>query len=50
MKDTKLHYIKRYQESHLDVCVFESGDRDEADPELGRKIEPHETESTRKVE
>lgn len=48
MKGTKSHYIKRYQEAHLDVCVFESGERDEADPALGR-TEPYEAETTRKV-
>lgn len=49
MKGTKSHHIKRYQEAHLDVCVFESGDRDKADPKLGRRRKPCETETTWKV-
>lgn len=40
-------YIKIHQKAHLDIWVFENGDRDEADPELGRRIYPYETETTR---
>lgn len=49
MKGTKSHYNKRYREGPLDVSVFANGDRDEANPELGRIIESHESETTRKV-
>ncbi|OPJ79992.1 hypothetical protein AV530_002409 [Patagioenas fasciata monilis] len=49
VKGIKSHYNKRYQEGPLDVSVFASGDRDEANPELRRVIESHESETTRKV-